>query len=181
LLWSLRASRPWDRCGDCRTVFELAEDVAYAPLVGRNPDLLLYQEEPRWHLAADGTDGKMGPAQVMLLASGVSLQGIEFVTTPLVVEVRAKALGDEMQLGSHVFRGPQPLDELAARMERWFRFAFHEFLPASSAAAHWQPPDRLALLRAWGNVPCPECRARVLSRVGEVGVALEKPAKDTEE
>jgi hypothetical protein len=177
LLWSLRASRPWDRCGDCQTVFELAEDVANGPLLGRYPDLLLFQEERRWLLAADGSSAKMGPAQVLVLASGVCLQGVEFVTTPLVVEVTSKTLGHELQLGARVFRGPQPLDDLAARMERWFRFAFHDFLPMTNAAAHWQPPDRAALLRAWGTVPCPECGIQLLARVGEVGLALDQLAE----
>jgi hypothetical protein len=173
LLWSLRASRPWDRFGECRTVFELAEDVAYAPLFARNPDLLLFQQEARWQLAAEGGSAKMGPTQILLLTTGVSLQGVEFVTTPTVVEVRTKSLGDELLLGSKMFRGPQPLDELASRMERWFRFAFHEFLPGTSAATHWQPPDRAALLRAWGTVRCPECGIQLLPRVGEIGLALE--------
>jgi hypothetical protein len=177
LLWSLRSSRPWDRCGACRTVFDLAEDVANGPLLGRHPDLLLFQEEPRWQVAADGSTAKMGPAQILLLASGVSLQGVEFVTTPLVVEVTGKALGHEMQLGARVFRGPQPLDDLASRMERWFRFAFHDFLPMTDAAAHWLPPDRAALLRAWGTVPCPECGTQLLARVGEVGLALDRLAE----
>ncbi len=177
LLWSLRATRPWDRCGESRTVFELAEDVTHAPLLGHHPDLLLYQEEPDWQLAADGGSGKMGPAQIMLVASGVRLQGIEFVTTPFVVEVRSKSMGDELHLGPRVFRGPQSLDDLATRMERWFRFAFHEFLPGADAAARWQPPDRAALVRAWGTVPCPECGARLLAKVGEIGLALTEDEK----
>ena len=111
-------------------------------------------------------------------SSGVNLQGVDFVTTPLVVEVRGKSMSGELQLGSRVFRGPQPLDELAARMERWFRFAFHDFLPASRSVAHWKPPDRAALLRAWGTVPCPECGTKVQPRVGEVCQALDTPADD---
>jgi hypothetical protein len=174
LLWSLRASRPWDRCGEAQTVFELAEESDHAQLLARHPDLLLFQEEPRWLVAPDGGQGKMGPAQIIVDTGGVRLQGVEFVTTPLLIEVRAKSLGDEMFLGSKLFRGPQPLDELAQRMERWFRFAFHEFLPLTSAAAHWEPPDRAALLKAWGPVQCPECGSRLLPRVGEVGLALDE-------
>jgi hypothetical protein len=173
LLWSLRASRPWDRCGDAQTVFDLAEDVAYASLLEQYPDMLLFQEEPRWVVAAEGGPDKMGPAQIILDTGGVRLQGMEFVTTPLLVEVRTKSLGDELLLGERLFRGPQPLDELASRMERWFRYAFHEFLPQTSTAAHWQPADRSALLRAWGTVPCPECGVQLLPRVGEVGLALD--------
>jgi uncharacterized C2H2 Zn-finger protein len=174
LLWSLRASRPWDRCGEVKTVFELAEDVDYATVLARHPDLLLFQEETQWVVAAEGGTGKMGPARILLLPSGVTLQEVEFVSTPRVIEVVGKSLGDELLLGTKLFRGPRPLDELATRMERWFRFAFHEFLPQTQAAAHWQPPDRAAMLRAWGTIPCPDCGARVLARVGEVGIALEE-------
>ncbi len=176
LLWSLRAQRPWDRCGDAQTAFELAEDVASAPLLARYPDLLLYQEEPRWQVAADGGDEKMGPARVVLDTGSVRLQGVEFLSTPQPVEVRGKVLGYELWLGEAKFRGPQPLDDLAKRMERWFRFAFHDFLPLTRAAAHWKPPDRAALLRAWGTLPCPECGVRLLPRVGAVGLDPEQAA-----
>jgi hypothetical protein len=181
LLWSMRAERPWDRCGEALTAFELAEDVDNAPLLERHPDLLLFQEEPRWQVVADGGTGKMGSARIVLSTSGVCLQGMEYVTTPLLVEVRGKASGDELRMGAHVFRGPQPLDELAVRMERWFRFAFQEFLPKTRAAAHWRPPDRAALLRAWGTVPCPECGTRMLARTGEVGLALDEKPTDARE
>ena len=65
-------------------------------------------------------------------------------------------------------------DELAKRMERWFRFAFLEFLPMTGQAAYWKPPDRAALLRAWGAVPCPECGVPLLPRVGQVGLPLDE-------
>jgi hypothetical protein len=172
LLWSMRATRPWDRCGDVKTAFDLAEDVDNAPLLARYPDLLLYQEEPRWQLAADGGTERMGPARVVVTPAGVRLQGVEFVTTPPMLEVRSKSQGDELLLGKAVYRGPQPLDELAARVERWFRFTFHEFLPMTRAAAHWHPPDRSAVLRSRGTIPCPECGISLLPRVGEVGLAL---------
>jgi hypothetical protein len=178
LLWSQRAMRPWDRCGAAMTVFELAEDVGNAALLEQYPDLLLYQDHPEWLLAADGSTEKMGPAEILLVSSGVCLQGVEFVTTPRLIEVHGKSMGDELILGDKRFRGPQPLDELAARMERWFRFTFHDFLPQTRAAAHWEPPDRAALLRAWGMIPCPECHTQILARVGEVGLALE--AKEAE-
>src|SRR5262249_10208506 len=41
LLWSLRAGRPWDRCGPANTVFELAADPNEGKLLARYPDLLL--------------------------------------------------------------------------------------------------------------------------------------------
>jgi hypothetical protein len=173
LLWSMRASRPWDRCGPAQTAFELAEDVAYAPLLERHPDVLLYQQEPRWQVVADAGTGKMGPAEILVTLGGVRLQEVEFVTTPQMVEVRGKSQGDDLLLGWALFRGPQPLDELAERMERWFRFTFHDFLPLTRAAGHWHPPDRVAVLLARGTVPCQECGVSLLPRVGEVGLALD--------
>jgi hypothetical protein len=59
-------------------------------------------------------------------------------------------------------------------MERWFRFAFSEFLPALPGVEKWQAPDRLAILRAWGAIACPECHRQLLPRVGQVGTALEE-------
>jgi hypothetical protein len=58
-------------------------------------------------------------------------------------------------------------------MEQWFRYAFHEFLPRLPEVRGWQPPDRTTLLRAWGAVPCPECRRYLLARPGELGTRVE--------
>jgi hypothetical protein len=81
-----------------------------------------------------------------------------------------------MYMGERVFRSPGDLDPLARRMERWFRYAFHEFLPQVPKVQTWQSPDRAAILRAWGAVPCPECQRYLLARVGQVGIALDEAA-----
>lgn len=173
LLWSLRARRPWDRCGEAETAFQLAEDVSHGPLLARHPDLLLHQQES-WLVVAENAKGKMGPARILLTARGLWLQDVEFVIPPRLVEVRGKMLGHELLMGERLFRGPDPLDDLAKRMERWFRYAFHEFLPATGPAADWKPPDRAAVMRAWGTVACPQCRKEVLPRVGQVAIALDE-------
>ncbi len=80
-------------------------------------------------------------------------------------------------LGEHRFRSPGHLDALALRMERWFRYAFSEFLPSLPRVEKWKAPDRIAILRAWGAVPCPECQRSLLPRVGQVGIALEEEEK----
>jgi hypothetical protein len=172
LLWSLRPGRPWDRCGPVTTVFELAADPERAALLGEQPDTLLVQEEPDWLVVGDGGEGAMGPARILLGIHGVMLQEILFTEPPRVVEVLTKSVGYELVLGRHPFRSPGDLEPLALRMERWFRYAFNDFLPAVAAALGWQSPDRAAILRAWGAVPCPECRREVLARVGEIGIGL---------
>jgi hypothetical protein len=175
LLWSLRPARPWDRCGPVTTVFELAGGgPERAALLEEQPDVLLVQEEPDWLVVGDGGKGVMGPARILLGAQGVALQEIWFTEPPRVVEVLTKSIGYELVLGRQHFRSPDDLEPLALRMERWFRYAFNDFLPATAAVPGWQSPDRAALLRAWGAVPCPECRREVLARVGEIGIGLDE-------
>jgi hypothetical protein len=172
LLWSLRPTRPWDRCGDPWTVYDLAADPRRAELLGRYPDLLLGQEEPDWLVAAPGvTDPEA--AHIRFCVRGIYLQGILFTERPRVVEVNARWRYSDLVLGEHRFRSPGQLDALALRMERWFRYAFSEFLPTLPNVEKWPAPDRLAVLRAWGMIHCPECQRPFLPRVGEVGVSLQ--------
>jgi hypothetical protein len=172
LLWSLRTSRPWDRCGAAVTVFDLAADPARAGLLGRYPDLLLRQEEPAWELAE--TDGESAPVRILLCVRGMVLQDTVFQSAPRVVEVRQRREGVELRLGADRFVSPTPLDELVMRIERWFRYAFSEFLSRLGDVQTWQSPDRSAILRAWGAVSCPECHGHLLARVGQVGLALDE-------
>ncbi len=173
LLWSLRPTRPWDRCGEATTIFDLASDPDEARRLGQQPDLLLWQEEPKWVISTDG-GGRMGPTQIQLTPDGVLLQGVLFRAPPRVFELKHKTLSYELILGEKVFRSPDDLDALALRMERWFRYAFHEFLPRLSEVRGWKPPDRTPLLRAWGAVACPECRRYLLARPGELATRVEE-------
>ena len=81
LLWSLRSSRPWDRCGDPLTVFDLAADPKRADLLGRYDDLLLWQVEPEWLVAAPGVTEPQ-PAHIFFCLRGVLLQGVLFTEAP---------------------------------------------------------------------------------------------------
>ena len=173
LLWSLRSSRPWDRCGDPLTVFDLAADPKRTDLLGRYDDLLLWQVEPEWLVAAPGVTEPQ-PAHIFFCLRGVLLQGVLFTETPRVVEVNARWRYNDLVIGEQRFRSTGPLDMLALRMERWFRYVFTEFLPALSRVEKWQAPDRTAILRAWGALTCPECRRQLLPRVGQVGIAVEE-------
>ncbi len=174
LLWSLRPARPWDRLGDARTAFELAEDPAWLSVFEAHPGVLLWQEDPHSALADETSELPLRAAEIVLTAEAVWVQGEPFTAPPRVFEVRTRAQATELRLGGRVFRSPNDLEPLARLLERWFRYAFHEFLPGVDKARGWVSPDRSALLRAWGAVPCPECRRHLLPRVGAVGVGLDQ-------
>jgi hypothetical protein len=172
LLWSLRAQRPWDRLGDgVETAFDVAADVALGDLLGEQRDLLLHRRD-KGSLVGEG-DRPPAPAVFRLTAVGAYLQGVLFRVPPRAVELRTlRPTGEgRMRLDGDEFRSPHDLEPLSRQLERWFRYAFGEFLPGIDRAQGWRSPDRDALLRAWGAVTCPECGRAMLPRAGEVGVA----------
>jgi hypothetical protein len=178
LLWSLRPRKPWDRLGPVETAFELATDPDGAELLARRPEVLLWQEDSRWRVVADGGKGRMGPAQIALDARGVILQEVFFNAPPRVVQVRSKMLGSDLLLGTTLFRGPEPLDDLALHMERWFRYAFNDFLPLVNGVLDWRSPDPAVVLRARGAVACPECGRKFLPRAGDFGLSPSDDSAD---
>jgi hypothetical protein len=169
LLWSLRASRPWDRIGEAATVFDLASDTAENDLLGRYPDLLLRDSLPS-RFAADG-DG--GTASILTCSRGVVLRGVVFMRSPHAVSVVTRDFRHELVIDGHRFRFGSDPEAVASRLERWCRYHFGEFLPAAGDAHRWRSPHATAVLRAWGTVRCPDCGRPLLPRVGEVGVPLE--------
>jgi hypothetical protein len=173
LLWSLRPTRPWDRCGDPWTVFDLAADPKRTELLGLVPDLLLWQVETDWLVTAPGqSDPK--PTEIYFCLRGIVLQGELFTERPRVVEVNARWRYNDLVIGNKKFSSSGQLDTLALRMERWFRYSFSEFLTALPQVEKWRAPDRQAILRAWGAVTCPECHHQLLPQVAQVGIALEE-------
>jgi hypothetical protein len=169
LLWSLRASRPWDRHGEADTVFDLAADPAEGGLLRRYPDLLLRHELP----ARFGADKDGGPAYVLLCGCGVVLRRTVLTRVPHDVAVWARDGRYELVVDEYRFWFDSDPDVVAARLERWCRYHFDEFLPAAAAVPGWHSPDATAVLRAWGTVRCPDCGRPLLPRAGEVGVPLE--------
>ena len=177
LLWADRPTRPWDHCGPARTVFELAADPGREDLLGRHPDLLLVAARAFMGRGGGGRRGTNARAEILLCAGGVWLQGVRFTGPPAVVEETRKSLGFE--LGGWAAAA-------SAGRARWVRawarrmeplvpgFAFQDFLPRTVAVHTWQPPERGAILRAWGAAPCPECGRYLLARPGAVGVALDE-------
>jgi hypothetical protein len=178
LVWSLRASRPWDACGRSATAFEVAADRQYARLLGRYPNLLLLQEEPKWPLVSVGPN-EPEPVRILLCAEGVVLQDVLFAREPLIMDMVLRPGGTEVTVEDRHFHARGRLQELGPRMERWFRYAFRDFLPQVEAVQSWQPPHRAALVRASGAVPCPECRRPLLARVGDIGLAIKEAASES--
>jgi hypothetical protein len=177
LLWSQRASQPWGRCGPCVTAFEVAADRQRARLLGRYPDLLLLQEEPKWPpIGLIGREPEQ--VRIVLCARGVYLQDTLFAEPPLITDVVLRPGGADITFGGVRFQARGRLEALAPRMDHWFRFAFEDFLPRLRAVRAWKPPEHEALLRAWGAVPCPECRRPLLARVGDIGVSAEEAVSE---
>jgi hypothetical protein len=175
LLWSLRAARPWARCGPAKSVFEIADDPRWAQLLGRYPDLLLIQDEPDWPALAPA-GGEAEPVRIMVCGRGVVLQDVLFDAEPLLIDVINRPRQTELLFSPHSFRARSRMEALVSCMERWFRWAFREFLPQAGRVASWEEPDRAARLRALGAVNCPQCRYPLLPRVGEVGLSFEEGA-----
>jgi hypothetical protein len=168
LLWSLRASRPWDRHGEAATAFDLAAGAGEDRLLGRYPDLLLRPALPS-RFAAEGESA----AHLLVCSRGVVLRGTVFTRPPRSVEMAARQGRHELVVDGHRFRFDADPEPVATRLERWCRYYFDEFLPAAGDVHRWRSPHATAVLRAWGTVRCPDCGRPLLPRAGEVGVPLE--------
>jgi hypothetical protein len=176
LLWSWRPRRPWDICGEAETVFDLAGRAEVNGLLGRYPDLLLAQQTGQGGRPND-EDGDRGAVTTLVCGRGVVFQGQLFTDPPRTIEVLSHRPphreGYEVLVDGHVFRFRREPDAMVARLERWCRFAFHEFLPQVPAVHGWRSPGVAATLRARETVPCPDCHRPVIARAGRVGLALE--------
>lgn len=173
LLWSMRATRPWDRCGEAQTVFDVAEAREGGDLLAKCGDLLLIQEN-----AGEGwEDGGMPPPRVILCGRGLIFEGTLFSESPRSIEVihrKSPATTPyELMLGRYAFGFRRNPDRLADRLERWFRFLFNDFRPRLAAVHGWQSPSVTATFRARETVTCPECARPVLPKPGEIGGAIE--------
>jgi hypothetical protein len=176
LLWSLRGTKPWEQWGGkTRTVFGIAVDARGTRLLSRYPDLLLSQEESDWP-ALSTESGPPEPIRILLCARGLYLQEVLFSTDPPIVDVVNRPGLSEVTYVPHRFHARARLDAFVARMEHWRRFTFHDFLPQLPAVRSWEPGEPDARLRAWGALPCPQCRQPLVPRVGEVAKSLKAPA-----
>jgi hypothetical protein len=168
LLWSLRASRPWDRCGeDARLAFEFAEDPDSADVLQRWPDLLLYQPttNPR--------------AEFVVCGRGVVFEGKLYRQKPQSIQAIARRLhggtGHELVIDGEVFKFRTDAEWLGWRLEEWFAVWQKQFAREKVEGVHdWRSPAVTANLLARETVPCPECRRPVLTRAGQVGGLLDE-------
>jgi hypothetical protein len=176
LLWSLRPRQPWERCGDCVTAFNLAESAEGGQVLGRYPDLLLYQAGTS---SSGHRAGMSRRLEVIVCGRGVVVEDTLFTEPVRTLELESKRLsGGErhvLTLGEHrfVFRGDA--DEAARQVDQWFRYCFNEFVPQTAEVYRWRSPHVAAILRAWGTVPCPECQRTLVARAGDVGISMSEP------
>jgi hypothetical protein len=167
LLWSLRARRPWDRCGEAMLAFEFAEDPDSAEVLHRWPDLLLYQPT---------TNPK---AEFVVCGRGVVFEGKLFRQKPENIQAIARRLqggtGHELVIDGEVFRFKSDAEWLGWRLEEWVAVWQKQFSREKVAEVHdWRSPAVTANLLARETVPCPECRRPVLTRAGQVGGSLDE-------
>ncbi len=171
LLWSLRPRRPWESCGEATTAFALATDPEGGEILGKYPDLLLYQ--PASGLA--GVEQTRG-AEIVVCGRGIFFEDTLFTEPLRSIEVITKrsAAGESyvLVLGEHRFVFRSSPDPIAAHVEKWFRYYFGEFVPQIAEVYRWKSPHVGAILRAWGTVPCPDCKRTLLPRAGEVAITL---------
>jgi hypothetical protein len=173
LLWSMRASRPWDRLGPVRTAFELAAVPSRIAIFERHADVLLWCEDAT---PLSSAEEMQRPAVIQFTLAGVWINEELIATPPREIELRQVGMMYEMNVNRLRFRSPVDLEPLVRRLERWFRFVFQEFLPRVDETRHWKSPGQEKRWRAWGAIPCSECRRSLLPRVGEVGVGVEEAA-----
>jgi hypothetical protein len=153
LLWSLRSSRPWERCGEAVTVFELAEQAGAASRQLKDyPDLLLYQFLPGKQREETGVEA------ILVCGRGVVL-------------------------GNKVFSRPEDLKQLdvsrpsaealAEWLRTWLKFLHEDFLPQAGKYLERPKGQAAAKFRVAEAVVCGKCGQRFLPRAGEVGIAME--------
>jgi hypothetical protein len=158
-LWSMRDSRPWQRCGPATTVFEAAAHATqWQERLAQCPDLLL---------AADGK------VPLEICAGGVRVADALLTEAPGSMEVKPAATGEgfDLVVGKHVLRFPTDPERLARRLERWCHYFFNEFVPQSLTVATDKPSTAGDKFRAREAKACPECRQSLLPRRGDVGLA----------
>ncbi|MBY0526564.1 MAG: hypothetical protein K2R98_24425 [Gemmataceae bacterium] len=164
-LWSIRSGKPWARCGEALTVFELTQHAAVgARWLENHPDLLL----------SPVPTSSGGPA-LQVCARGVLVDDKLLMQVPASVEVRGKQDEDgyELIVGDHVFALARGADALARRLERWCHYYFGDFLPQAMSPAAGRASPVAERLRAREAVACPDCRQQLLPRRGDVGAMSE--------
>lgn len=176
LLWSARADRPWARCGQVFTAFELAEHAGLGPIrLEKYPDLLLSP------LPAAERAGEAAPLEIQVCSRGVVLGDVLITDLPRTIEVSAQPGGGyELIVGATALYFPSDPDALARRLERWCNYFFRDFLPQTVTAPSTRPSAAAKRLRLRELRRCPECQQFFLPRTGDVGLPA-RPGERLEE
>jgi hypothetical protein len=146
-LHALRSARPWERCGEALTVFELAEQAGVGSrYLAACPDLLLCQ-------FLTGRQAESGLEAILVCGRGVVVGQSVHRQRPLHLDPAQAAL--------------------ANTVGRWLDFYLGEWAgqPADEGeiGAGWREKLQLPEARV-----CAGCGLRFLTRPGETGIALNK-------
>jgi hypothetical protein len=164
LLWSLRPEKPWDSLGSTVTVFDLAKRST-----ARIDDVDVFTEYPDILLAA--TDESL-----FFCGRGMVFEDELINEPPSAVEIRKNSSNlFDLIIGNHRFELPRNPTLQAAKLERWLRYWFGEFLPQARQALGWRSPGLPASFGLNKTVTCPECRRELLPRIGDIAVLVEEP------
>jgi hypothetical protein len=159
LLWSLRATCPWARWGEPITVFDLARERSSEPTLATWPDLLLADR---------------GAPAVHVLRRGINFMDKLFTEEPSRVEARGvrnfNRVAKEIVIDNERFRLEDDPAPVVKRLERWFRFFFHDLQPRIPEAYSWQAPAGTGPMTLHATTFCPSCRRPVSPILGQVGI-----------
>jgi hypothetical protein len=174
LLWSMRATQPWERCGPARTAFGIAADPRSAALLADLPEPLLVDEDPTIELF-ETKSGKARPARIAVCSGGVMVGDVLLASAPDTVSARkSREPGcNDLVLGDQVLRFGAGKADLAARVGAWVQFYFEEMRPQCAEVLRWHSGTIAQKLRPQQLVQCPGCRRKVFPRAGEVAESLE--------
>jgi hypothetical protein len=162
LLWSLRQGRPWETAGAATTVFDAAGREESEGLLDKHADLLLVAR---------------GSPALSVCSGGVWFQTEYFTEEPeqgaRVARTRLAGRGYDLIVGGRRFSFAEDPTSLGELLDRWLGWYFREFLPQLASVRGRRSGAAMAKVLERSGVECPECRCRLLPRVGDIAFAAE--------
>lgn len=168
LLRTLQPSRPWERVGKARTIFEIVQNPEDSePLLERFQDLLLRVDNV---------------PDMYICARGMQFENAWILEPPQQIDIINRTLFEEggyhLVIGNYRFWYADEPTQVVARLEKWFRFFFREFRPQLATVYRSRAPVAAQRLLARNGVRCPDCRRRVLPVPGELGITSDPPRRE---
>jgi hypothetical protein len=162
LLWSMRASRPWDRWSTPATVFDLAAaPVSGGDLFDDHPDLLLLDRQS---------------PPILVCGHGVKFEKALISEMPARIEVKHLRDGRrsdyEVIVGEQRFLFTRDPANVVRRLEAWLHHYFNEFVPRTGAVFTWEAPQGRKILHLRESISCPGCGQAFVPRLGEAGTPV---------